>query len=139
MNIDIIYIYWLHFIYVGPIFLFFGLNTKNLPENSKDEDGKYLLNWTNLFLTQKNAYLYIAFLGIINFLYHLYSALKLYFEEQFINHTNIMHILFVAPLLIYIGLISKENTSYIYYNLLTIFGIGLIFLFAYKLYLYYFG
>ena len=50
---------------------------------------------------------------------------------------NLMHILFVAPLLIYIGFIGKEKTSYVYFDLLKVLGFGVLIVFIYKLYKFY--
>ena len=51
-------------------------------------------------------------------------------------HVNLLHVLFVAPLLLYIGY-KKSNIEYIYFDVLTILGYGLLISFGKKALLYY--
>ena len=108
---NILYIYLLHLLFVGPLFMYVGLR--------KYKTTNFL--YSTLFL-----------LGIIVLLYHAYKFYTSY-KNDYINHVNIYHILLVGPLLIYIGY-QKEETNYVYFDLLTIFGLGLVGHFAFKTY-----
>ena len=108
---NILYIYLLHLLFVGPLFMYVGLRRYKTPN--------YL-------------YSLLFWLGIIVLLYHAYKFYTAY-KNDFINHVNIYHILLVGPLLIYIGY-QKEETNYVYFDLLTIFGLGLVGHFAFKTY-----
>ena len=108
----IIYLYLFHLLIIAPLFIYAGYN-KN----------------------KSNHYIFLSLLvfGIINLTYHLYLLYNYYNKSKFINHINIMHILFVAPLLIYIGYF-KHNTPSIYLDYLFIMGSGLALYFIYKLF-----
>ena len=92
-----------HIILVGGLFLYIGINEKNTP---------------NMLL---NALLP---LGIIILLYHLYrSYVKLTTGKSI--WVNLIHILLVAPLLIYIGY-NNKTTARLYFELLLMLGFAAI-------------
>lgn len=105
------YIYYLHAFFVAPLFIYLGIKK----------------NQTNQILLKS-----LLYLGIIVGLYHAY---KLYSNHKlgFIYHVNVYHVLFVAPLLIYIGYRNNE-TEWGYYELLLILGLGLLAHFLFKIY-----
>ena len=109
---NLIYLYLFHLFVIAPLFIFVGYNKKNI-----------------------NHYIFLSLLilGIINLIYHLYLLVDRYNKHKIISHINIMHILFVAPLLIYIGYL-KNDTPTIYLDYLLILGSGLSLYFIYKLF-----
>jgi len=109
---NLIYLYLFHLLVIAPLFIYVGYNKKNI-----------------------NNYIFLSLLvlGIINLTYHLYLVYNYYNKFKFINHLNIMHILFVAPLLIYVGYF-KNDTPSIYLDYLFIMGSGLALYFIYKLF-----
>ena len=109
---NLIYLYLFHLFVIAPLFIFVGYNKKNI-----------------------NHYIFLSLLilGIINLIYHLYLLFNIYNKHKIISHINIMHILFVAPLLIYIGYL-KNDTPSIYLDYLLILGSGLTLYFIYKLF-----
>lgn len=137
MSNKLVYVYLMHIFYVAPSFLFMGFKNKSLPKLSVNENGNSLRKLENLYLTQSNLFLYMGILGILNLFYHAYSLYNTYNTSKYFNNINLMHILFVAPLLIYIGFIGKEKTSYVYFDLLKVLGFGVLIVFIYKLYKFY--
>jgi hypothetical protein len=106
-----LYLYLFHLLVVGPLFIYVGLRR---------------------YKTTNFLYSTLFLLGIIVLLYHLYKFYNAY-KNDYINHVNIFHVLLVGTLLIYIGFM-KEKTNYVYFDLLTILGIGLVGYFAFKTY-----
>lgn len=92
-----------HIIFVGGLFLYIGLIQTSTP---------------NLLLTS------LLPLGILIMLYHIYRAYSKLTENKSL-WVNLIHILLVAPLLIYIGY-NGTKTARLYYELLLMLGFAAI-------------
>lgn len=89
-----------HILIVGSLFLYLGINKTNVPK------------YTHKFL---------LVLGIIIIGYHLYK-MYLYGKP---NWVNLMHIIFIGPLLVYIGY-NKEKTAEWIYQIILLLGFATI-------------
>ena len=100
-------IYILH-ILAGLFFIYMGLNS-----------------------TKKHNILYkiLVVLGIIIILYHSYRFYTKYNKNKNISYVNLFHLLFNAPLLLYIGLTNGKGV-YPSNQLLFVLGIGITVLFS---------
>jgi len=102
-----------HIFFVGGLFLYVGIQKTNL----------YLFVYTILLL-----------LGFIIIFYHLYKLyLKLTSKNPNLPWVNLIHILFVGPLLLSIGY-QKEKTSPYFFELLLLFGFASIGYHGYSLF-----
>lgn len=98
-----IFVHLFHIIIVGGIFLYVGsFRDKNPPK----------------------MFPFLLYLGIFITLYHLYKVYNYIYQEKPI-WVNIIHILFVGPILVYIGM-NKESTPRLYYELLLMLGFASI-------------
>ena len=82
-----------------------------------------------IYITRtKESILYkpIIALGTILAIYHLYCFYKNYVDNKFINYINLIHIIFIAPLLIYLG-IKKHTVIYPTLDIIAILGAGVMF------------
>ena len=104
------YIHILH-ILAGIFFIYMGLNVTNKID---------LL-----------YYILIA-LAVIIILYHSYRFYSKYKETNYVSYVNLFHILFNAPLLLYIGL-TKGKGVYPSNQILFVLGSGITILFSLKL------
>ena len=102
MDIHII-VHLFHIIIVGGLFLYVGAFREKNPSK---------------------MFPFLLGLGIFIILYHLYKVYNYIAQDKPI-WVNIIHILFVGPLLVYIGF-NKENTSRLYYELLLMLGFASI-------------
>jgi uncharacterized membrane protein len=84
-----------HVLVVGILFLFVGIN--------REKTNQYLLR-------------FLLYLGILIIVYHLYKMYN-YLNNGRSYWVNLIHILFVGPLLIYIGYYG-EKTSRKFFELL---------------------
>ena len=66
----------------------------------------------------QNAYNLLLLLGILLAIFHTYRALTVKSPD-----INIMHLLFIAPLILYIGYMQQNSLEYTYYLLI---GLGLV-------------
>ena len=92
-----------HIIFVGGIFLYFGITRTN--------NNKYLLH--SLF-----------YLGLIIILYHIYKTYS-YMTKGKNYWVNLIHILIIGPLLMYIGYYA-EKTPRLYFEILLMLGFASI-------------
>ena len=77
-----------HIFLVAPLFLFVAISRSNSPE---------LL------------YKFLMGLGVFLFIYHGYKAFFKYMKSSSSLWVNLIHILFVAPLLFYVGYNGKDT------------------------------
>lgn len=92
-----------HIIFVGGLFLYVGINRNKNP---------------------KGIFPFLLVLGIFIIFYHLFKVYN-YIKDGKSIWVNIIHILFIGPLLVYIGY-HKENTARLYYELLLMFAFASI-------------
>ena len=92
-----------HILIVGGLFLYVGTQRADIP--------------TQLFAG-------LVGLGVIIVLYHLYKAYERN-QHKKSYWVNLIHILFVGPLLVYIGFFA-ENTERLYFELLLMMGFAVI-------------
>jgi hypothetical protein len=88
-----------HIIFVGGIFLYFGITQTNNP---------------------KIALQILMYLGIFIIIYHIYKA-YIYKIEGKNYWVNLIHILIIGPLLVYIGY-NVDKTHRLYFELLMMLG-----------------
>lgn len=88
-----------HIFLVAPLFLMVGYMRANTP---------IWLYWTMLVL------------GILIFVYHAYRAFVRYSMRSSYLWVNLLHIFYVAPLLMYIGYYKKDSVQYSYELLLMV-------------------
>ena len=86
-----------HVAFVVPLFLWVGFNRAATPE------------WAYTFLTG---------LGILVFLYHGYKAVGRWFAKSPVIWVNLIHMILVAPLLLWIGYNGKKTERPAYEMLL---------------------
>ena len=99
------FVHLFHLLFVGSLFLYVGITGKNTPE------------W---------LYSVFYYLGFIIILYHLYkSYLKISKDKTGFLWVNLIHILFIGPLVLLIGKNGKESPRY-FYELLLMFGFASI-------------
>lgn len=97
------FVHLFHIIIVGGLFMYVGINRdKNTP----------------------SMYPFLLGLGLFIILYHAYKMYNYIIEGKSV-WVNVIHILFVGPLLMYIGF-QKETTSRLYYELLLMLGFASI-------------
>jgi hypothetical protein len=89
-----------HIFFVVPLFLYVAI--------SKAE-------------THVNVYRVMLILGAIIFVYHAYKSLLRYNSGSSMLWVNLLHVLYVAPLMIYIGY-KEKNTPRSAYELLALIG-----------------
>lgn len=82
-----------HIFAVVPLFLYVALSRGN---------------------TVKGVYGFLLVLGAIILLYHLFKAWKRYTSGSPLLWVNLIHVFYVAPLLIYIGYREKDTPRYVY-------------------------
>ena len=104
-----------HIILVAPLFLWAGMIRSNAPE--------YL-------------YLVLLVLGIILFFYQGYKAYIRFVQKSNYIWVNLLHIILIAPLLIYIGL-NKKETPRPAYELLLLAGFSVLGYHLYELAMFY--
>jgi mannitol-specific phosphotransferase system IIBC component len=112
MNIDahtIIHLF--HIFFVGPLFLYVGINTTNIP---------------------KIMFPFLLGLGVFIIIYHSYLAYKKIMAGKS-AWVNYFHALIVGPLLVYIGYKGIE-TSRKYFEILLMLGMAAIGYHGYYLY-----
>jgi hypothetical protein len=98
-----LFVHLFHLLIVGSLFLYVGIARESIPK------------W---------MYPVLLVLGAVIVVYHIYKiVLKMQKGKGY--WVNLIHILFVAPLLIYIGYYKKE-TSRKYYELLLMLGFAAI-------------
>jgi predicted tellurium resistance membrane protein TerC len=102
MNRDFIYL--THILLSAPVFLYLGHMKGQGPE------------W---------VYHIAVVLGIIVLLYHAYLLANKYNSMKMISWVNLIHILLVAPILIYVGL-NKNNVLYPFWQVCLILGYGVL-------------
>ena len=73
--------------------------------------------------THVNVYRFMLILGAIVFVYHAYKSLLRYSSGSSMLWVNLLHVLYVAPLMIYIGY-KEKNTPRSSYELLALIGFG---------------
>jgi Na+-transporting methylmalonyl-CoA/oxaloacetate decarboxylase beta subunit len=95
-----------HILFVGSFFLYLGIKRTNLPDI---------------------IYPILIFFGIILILHHAYKAYKTKG-----NIINLIHVIFIGPLLIYIG-IQKKKTPIICFDILILLAFASIGYHSYKL------
>ena len=98
-----IFVHLFHILFVGVLFLYVGIYRDKI--------------FTNLFIV-------LYYLGIIIILYHIYKS-YIYSKSGKSIWVNIIHILFIGPLLIIIGY-NKEKTSRKFFEILLMFGFSSI-------------
>jgi hypothetical protein len=104
------YILIIHALVVGPLLTYIGyMKTK----------------------THNNIFNLLLVLGVVVGLYHLYLLFNNYSSKN-INWLHVFHVLYVAPLLIYIA-INKGRVKYPLMDILFILGIGVTILMLLKL------
>ena len=96
-----LFVHLFHLLFVGSLFLYVGIARDHLPK------------W---------MYPVLLVLGAIIIVYHIYKIYVNKGKQQWINY---IHILFVGPLLLYIGY-KKRETSRKYYELLLMLGFAAI-------------
>lgn len=89
-----------HIFAVVPLFLYVALSRSN---------------------TVSGVYGFLLVLGAIIFLYHGYKAFNRYLSGSSALWINLIHVFYVAPLLIYIGYKGRETPRYAY-ELLALIG-----------------
>ena len=114
MEFSIIHIYLLYLLFVAPQFLYIGYMGHNV---------------------NKIFYTLLLSLGLLVLSYHSYKLYQNY-NSNWGYHVNLIHILFVGPLLLYIGY-KNTNVEYIYFDILNILGLGLLLHFFMKTMRYY--
>jgi Na+-transporting NADH:ubiquinone oxidoreductase subunit NqrD len=82
-----------HIFLVAPLFFFVGYMRANTPE------------W---------LYWILLILGLVVLVYHAYKGYIKYIFKSSSVWVNLIHVLFVAPLLIYIGYRQKETLRFAY-------------------------
>lgn len=92
-----------HIIIVGSLFLYVGIKREN---------------------TFKPIFLFLFLLGFVILFYHLYK-IYVYIQSNQSIWVNLIHVLIIAPLLIYIGY-NKEHTSRKYFEFLLMLGFSAI-------------
>lgn len=97
------FVHIFHIIVVGGLFLYVGITRESNP---------------------KHMYPFLLGLGIFIIFYHLFKVYN-YLNQGKTTWVNIIHILFIGPLLVYIGY-NRENISRKYYELLLMFGFASI-------------
>ena len=101
----------LHVVLIVPFLLWVGFNRAATP------------GW---------VYPVLVGLGLLVFLYHGYKAVGRYFAKSPFTWVNIIHVLFVAPLLIWIGYYEKK-TERPAYDMLLLVAFGAFGFHLYKL------
>jgi hypothetical protein len=71
----------------------------------------------------KWLYQLVLVVGILTLLYHAYLAITKYTNTNYISWVNLIHVLVVAPLLIYVGL-NKKNVVYPFSQICLVLGYG---------------
>ena len=97
------YVHLFHIIIIGSLSLYVGISRDN---------------------TIPILYPILLGLGIIIIFYHIYKTYK-YMKDGKGYWINLIHILFIGPLLIYIGY-NKEKTSRKFFEMLLLFGFSAI-------------
>jgi hypothetical protein len=82
-----------HIFAVVPLFLYVALSRAN---------------------TATGVYGFLLVLGVIILLYHAYKAWAKFLAGSSAYWINLVHVFYVAPLLIYIGYREKETPRYVY-------------------------
>ena len=82
-----------HIFAVVPLFLYVAISKSN---------------------TATGVFGFLLVLGAIILLYHAYKAWNRYLSGSSAIWINLIHVLFVAPLLIYIGYREKDTPRYVY-------------------------
>lgn len=91
-----------HIFIIAPLFLWAGMIRSNAPD--------YL-------------YIVLLILGVILFFYQSYKAYLRFVQKSNYIWVNLLHIILIAPLLIYVGIYKKE-TPRPAYELLLLAGFG---------------
>mgnify|MGYP003978945813 FL=1 len=68
-------------------------------------------------------YQLVLVVGILALLYHAYLFINKYTNTNYISWVNLIHVLVVAPVLIYIGL-NKKNVVYPFWQICIVLGYG---------------
>lgn len=93
-----------------------------------------LMTYVGFMKTKTHPYVFKALLliGVIVALYHGYLLYTRYNNSKMINYVNLLHILAIAPLIIYV---AHNNGQVVYpmMDLLFILGVGVTILFLLKL------
>jgi len=92
-----------HILVVGSLFLYVGITKSNIPSL---------------------MYSVLTILGIVIILYHIFKVYKK-LQLGFNPWVNYIHILFVGPLLLYIGL-NREKTPRPYFEIVLMLGFAAI-------------
>ena len=100
MNRD--YIHLLHILVSAPIMIYVGHDRGNGP------------NW---------LYQLVLAVGAIVLLYHAYLFFEKYMNFKMVSWVNLIHILLVAPILIYVGLM-KDRVKYPFWQICLVLGYG---------------
>lgn len=90
MNLEIIHLF--HIIFVGGLFLYIGIQQKNIPN--------FMYN-------------IILAVGILILLYHGYKGINKVISGKN-AWVNLFHVIIVAPLLLYIGYNKEKTPRYFY-------------------------
>lgn len=96
-----LYIALFHILFVAPLFLFVGFFRSNTP------------HW---------VYLLLLVIGLIVLVYHTYKLIIRGLSSSY-SWVNLIHVLFVGPLLIYVGYYKRETLRFAY-ELLVLGGFG---------------
>ena len=100
MNRDLIHL--LHIIVSSPIFIYVGYDRGTGPK------------W---------LYQVVAAVGAIVLLYHAYLFADKYNNLKMVSWVNLIHILVIAPMLIYVGL-NKNKVVYPFWQVCLVLGYG---------------
>lgn len=103
LNFIRILVHLFHILLVGSLFLYVGIIRSKIPK----------ILFPLLFV-----------LGVIIIVYHIYKTHG-YIKAGINPWVNLIHILFIGPLLLYIGS-HGENTQRLYFELLLMFGFASI-------------
>jgi hypothetical protein len=98
-----ILVYIFHIIIVGSLFIYVGITKDKMPNV---------------------MYSILFYLGIIIFFYHIYKVYN-YIKIGKGYWVNLIHILIVAPILVYIGY-NREKTRRLFYEILLMLGFAAI-------------
>lgn len=103
MNLTLAFIHLFHILFVGSLFLYVGINNVKTP-----------------------AFIFplLTYLGVVVIMYHCYKAYNKLMNDKS-PWANYIHIFFVGPLLIIIGL-NGVDTSNKYFQLLIMAGMAAI-------------
>lgn len=104
-----------HIILVVPFFIWVGIRHGNIPNG---------------------AFISLIVLGILVTLYHAFKAVRRYLSGSSYIWVNLIHALWIGPLLLYIGAM-KNNTPRACYELLLLTAFGALGYHLYELVAYY--